>query len=113
MYTEFTDREMASRHRCRPRSIQVIRTDVVPAKDTLRKHVQQFHVSYCGRPSFPPPLFCLPLFPNLFTLATRSPPPPRFLPQQNRSIRFPLPRRYIKQMFNTTFAYKRPSTFFG
>ena len=85
MYREYRDlslaaavttmyREMAARHRCRPRSIQVIRTDVVPAKDTLRKHVQQFH---------------------------------------NRSIRFPLPRRHLKQMFNGTFAYKRPQTFFG
>lgn len=39
------DREMAARHRCRSRSIQVIRTDVVPASKTLRAHVQQFHVS--------------------------------------------------------------------
>lgn len=38
------DREMAARHSCRSRSIQVIRTDVVPANKTLRKHVQQFHV---------------------------------------------------------------------
>jgi hypothetical protein len=48
------------------------------------------------------------------TLAAISHRSPHRIPsKQNRSIRFPLPRRYLKQMFNTTFAYKRPSTFFG
>lgn len=40
-----TDSEMAGRHRCRPRSIQIIRTGIVAAKDTKRPDVQQFHVS--------------------------------------------------------------------
>ena len=62
-----TDREMAARHRCRPRSIQVIRTDVVPAKDTLRKHVQQFHVRCslgmsCGLRPLRPLRSCEPRF---------------------------------------------------
>lgn len=39
------DRDMAARHSVRARSIQIIRTDVVPSEKTLRKHVQQFHVS--------------------------------------------------------------------
>ncbi|CAM9740502.1 unnamed protein product, partial [Choristocarpus tenellus] len=34
--------EMAGRHRCRPRSIQIIRTGIVPVKDTKRTNVQQF-----------------------------------------------------------------------
>lgn len=41
------DSEMAGRHRCRPRSIQIIRTGIVEAKDTKRPDIQQFHVSYC------------------------------------------------------------------
>lgn len=40
------DSEMAGRHRCRPRSIQIIRTGIVAAKDTKRTDVQQFHVSF-------------------------------------------------------------------
>lgn len=36
---------MAGRHRCRPRSIQIIRTGIVAAKDTKRPDIQQFHVS--------------------------------------------------------------------
>lgn len=40
------DSEMAGRHRCRPRSIQIIRTGIVAAKDTKRPDVQQFHVSF-------------------------------------------------------------------
>lgn len=40
------DSEMAGRHRCRPRSIQIIRTGIVEAKDTKRPDIQQFHVSY-------------------------------------------------------------------
>lgn len=43
------DSEMAGRHRCRPRSIQIIRTGIVAAKDTKRPDVQQFHVSSYGR----------------------------------------------------------------
>lgn len=39
------DSEMAGRHRCRPRSIQIIRTGIVKAADTKRPDVQQFHVS--------------------------------------------------------------------
>lgn len=35
--------EMAGRHRCRPRSIQIIRTGIVAAKDTKRPDIQQFH----------------------------------------------------------------------
>ncbi|CAM9382100.1 unnamed protein product [Laminaria digitata] len=35
--------EMAGRHRCRPRSIQIIRTGIVAAADTKRPDVQQFH----------------------------------------------------------------------
>jgi large subunit ribosomal protein L18Ae len=34
--------EMAGRHRCRPRSIQIIRTGIVAAKDTKRPPVKQF-----------------------------------------------------------------------
>eukprot|EP00953_Heterococcus_sp_UTEX-ZZ885_P034693 17942-Heterococcus_DN1.PRE.3 len=34
--------EMAGRHRCRPRSIQIIRTGIVAAKDTKRAPVKQF-----------------------------------------------------------------------
>jgi hypothetical protein len=37
--------EMAGRHRCRPRSIQIIRTGIVAAKDTKRAPVKQFQVS--------------------------------------------------------------------
>lgn len=36
---------MAGRHRCRPRSIQIIRTGIVAAADTKRPDIQQFHVS--------------------------------------------------------------------
>lgn len=42
------DSEMAGRHRCRPRSIQIIRTGIVAAKDTKRPDIQQFHVSRCS-----------------------------------------------------------------
>ena len=38
--------EMAGRHRCRPRSIQIIRTGIVAAKDTKRAPVKQFQVSH-------------------------------------------------------------------
>eukprot|EP00611_Tribonema_gayanum_P005858 TRINITY_DN15079_c0_g2_i6.p1 TRINITY_DN15079_c0_g2~~TRINITY_DN15079_c0_g2_i6.p1 ORF type:complete len:205 (-),score=64.49 TRINITY_DN15079_c0_g2_i6:176-757(-) len=37
--------EMAGRHRCRPRSIQIIRTGIVAAKDTKRAPVKQFQNS--------------------------------------------------------------------
>jgi len=38
--------EMAGRHRARFRSIQIIRTGVVAAKDTKRAHTMQYHVRY-------------------------------------------------------------------
>ncbi len=37
--------EMAGRHRVRPRSIQIMKTGIVAAKDTKRAHVQQFQKS--------------------------------------------------------------------
>lgn len=37
--------EMAGRHRARFRSIQIIRTGVVDAKDVKRAHTMQYHVS--------------------------------------------------------------------
>ncbi|CAN0334121.1 unnamed protein product, partial [Phaeothamnion confervicola] len=37
--------EMAGRHRCRPRSIQIIRTGIVAAKDTKRPNIKQFQDS--------------------------------------------------------------------
>ena len=45
-HATYLDREMAGRHRCRPRSIQVIRTDVVPDAKVQRPHVLQFMVSH-------------------------------------------------------------------
>ncbi len=36
---------MAGRHRARFRSIQIIRTGVVAAKDCRRPHTTQYHVS--------------------------------------------------------------------
>ncbi|EGD77161.1 ribosomal protein L18a [Salpingoeca rosetta] len=53
MYREYRDvslanavtnlyREMAARHRCRGRSIQIIRTDVIPASKCIRPHTKQF-----------------------------------------------------------------------
>ena len=39
------DSEMAGRHRARFRSIQIIRTGVVAAKDCRRPHTTQYHVS--------------------------------------------------------------------
>eukprot|EP00051_Salpingoeca_urceolata_P026186 m.476381 g.476381 ORF g.476381 m.476381 type:complete len:176 (-) comp20513_c0_seq1:51-578(-) len=56
MYREYRDinlpaavtacyRDMASRHQVRARSLQIIRTDVIPAKDTRRPSVQRFHDS--------------------------------------------------------------------
>ena len=57
------DSEMAGRHRCRPRSIQIIRTGIVEAKDTKRPDIQQFHVSYLfglvDDPVFPFPAFVM------------------------------------------------------
>ncbi|TMW65372.1 hypothetical protein Poli38472_008014 [Pythium oligandrum] len=35
--------ELAGRHRARPRSIQIMRTAIVAAKDTKKGNVQQFH----------------------------------------------------------------------
>ncbi|RLN90744.1 hypothetical protein BBJ28_00010028 [Nothophytophthora sp. Chile5] len=37
--------ELAGRHRARPRSIQIMRTAIVAAKDTKKTNVQQFHDS--------------------------------------------------------------------
>uniref|UniRef100_K3WCT5 60S ribosomal protein L18a n=1 Tax=Globisporangium ultimum (strain ATCC 200006 / CBS 805.95 / DAOM BR144) TaxID=431595 RepID=K3WCT5_GLOUD len=37
--------ELAGRHRARPRSIQIMRTAIVAAKDTKKLNVQQFHDS--------------------------------------------------------------------
>lgn len=37
--------ELAGRHRARPRSIQIMRTAIVAAKDTKKVSVQQFHDS--------------------------------------------------------------------
>eukprot|EP00056_Hartaetosiga_gracilis_P014073 m.239633 g.239633 ORF g.239633 m.239633 type:complete len:180 (-) comp13956_c0_seq1:202-741(-) len=53
MYREYRDlslaaavtslyREMASRHRCRARSIQVIRTDIIPSNKLNRPYMKQF-----------------------------------------------------------------------
>lgn len=41
-----TDSEMAGRHRARFRSIQIIRTGVVAAKDCKRPHTMQYHVRF-------------------------------------------------------------------
>lgn len=56
MYREYRDtnlnsaiehmyHDMAGRHRTRNKSIQIIRTAVVPAKDCKRANTLQFHVS--------------------------------------------------------------------
>ncbi|DBA04875.1 TPA: hypothetical protein N0F65_006877 [Lagenidium giganteum] len=37
--------ELAGRHRARPRSIQIMRTAILAAKDTKKVNVQQFHDS--------------------------------------------------------------------
>jgi large subunit ribosomal protein L18Ae len=63
MYKEFRDttlcsaidklyNDMAGRHRCRSRSIQIIRTAIVESKDTRRSETQQFH---SGTLKFPLP----------------------------------------------------------
>ncbi|KAF1790333.1 50S ribosomal protein L18Ae/60S ribosomal protein L20 and L18a [Phytophthora cactorum] len=42
--------ELAGRHRARPRSIQIMRTAIVAAKDTQKTNVQQFHDSNISFP---------------------------------------------------------------
>ncbi|CAM9159398.1 unnamed protein product [Chrysoparadoxa australica] len=49
--------EMAGRHRCRPRSIQIIRTGIVEPKDCKRAHILQFLVSSCQLLVDEPPCF--------------------------------------------------------
>jgi hypothetical protein len=43
------DNDMAGRHRARNKSIQIIRTATVAAKDCKRPTTLQFHVSNCIR----------------------------------------------------------------
>lgn len=45
------DREMAARHRCRGRSIQIIRTDVLPVNKCIRPQTKQFLVNFLRKPS--------------------------------------------------------------
>ncbi|CAI5729664.1 unnamed protein product [Hyaloperonospora brassicae] len=42
--------ELAGRHRARPRSIQIMRTAIVSAKDAKKLNVQQFHDSKISFP---------------------------------------------------------------
>ena len=42
--------ELAGRHRARPRSIQIMRTAIVAAKDSKKLNVQQFHDSKIAFP---------------------------------------------------------------
>lgn len=37
--------ELAGRHRARPRSIQIMRTAILAAKDTKKPNIKQFHDS--------------------------------------------------------------------
>jgi len=43
-------RDMASRHRVRARSLQIISVDIVQAKDTRREGIKQFHNSHIKFP---------------------------------------------------------------
>lgn len=42
----YLDNDMAGRHRARNKSIQIIRTAVVPAQDCKRPHTLQYHVCH-------------------------------------------------------------------
>lgn len=53
MMCVIADAEMAGRHRARFRSIQIIRTGVVAAKDAKRAHTMQYHVRF-SCPTFNP-----------------------------------------------------------
>jgi large subunit ribosomal protein L18Ae len=109
------DSEMAGRHRVRPRSIHIIRTDVIPSKQTKRAHIWQFMVRCSGPRTTLAPRKCS-LFAHGLGCRTHvcvcvvcwvgcGP--------QNAGIKFPLPHRRVTSQFQTRFVAKRPSTFLG
>jgi large subunit ribosomal protein L18Ae len=97
---------MAGRHRARFRSIQIIRTGVVAAKDAKRAHTMQYHVR---RPLSPPFLPCLQYDGSCADVLFVS------LGWQNSTIKFPLPHRIVRPASKGVRGiYKavRPNTYF-
>ena len=86
---------MAGKHRARNRSIQIIRTATVAAKDCKRTNTLQFHV-----------IFNLLLIFYYFLTS-------KFI--QNSKIKFPLPHRIQRpasKQLRSLFLAKRPNTHF-
>lgn len=122
--------EMASRHRVRARSLQVISVVEVASKDCKRDYVTAFHVRtppidpilFAGADDFRPPaesshfcgfLWIGPLSSQRlsgFSVCALNPSPYPLSTMQNSSIKFPLPHRVMKSQFKTTFAANRPNT---
>lgn len=101
---------MAGRHRARFRSIQIIRTGVVAAKDAKRAHTMQYHVRLSLSLSLLPPLLaCLDEEDSCADVLFI------YLNLQNSTIKFPLPHRIVRPASKGVRGiYKavRPNTYF-